>query len=161
MIDKDADTEARITPEEANAIIKKLSLIDHRNAEMETIFDLLFYASSACGDKVVRRCARFKMSLVLRFLPSNERDKCLARLIEELKTFKDSWLERNILESIHPHVDNAALADIIPHLDSRVQQTFEKLHKGRNSSFKDCSGLLRSISHRCLEWNRGRNLGKE
>jgi hypothetical protein len=161
MREKDFGIDAGMTPEEANAIIKKISLIDHRNSGMDTIFDLLFYASSACADKVVRRSARFKMSLILRFLPLNERNKCLDRLIEELKNCGDSWLQRNILESIYPHVDKATLSDIIPHLDHRVQQTFEKLQKGHNSSSQEVNGLLQSISNRCLAWSRGRNVNKE
>jgi hypothetical protein len=131
--------------EEALAIIKKISLVDHRNGNMKTIFDLLFYASSACKNKYVRRSARFKMSLTLSCLPAEERNKCLERLVEELKTCKDSWLERNILESIYSHLDNATLADIIPHLAPRVRETFNKLCKGQTAA-----GLLHSVSQRCL-----------
>jgi hypothetical protein len=151
---KETDTVASITPSEAVTIIERISAMDHRKATgMEPIFDLLFYASSACGNKTVRQAARFKMSLILRFLPLSERNKCLARLIDEIKTCKDSWLERNILESIYPYVEEGVLADILPNLDIRVQVTFEKMYKS-NLAVRGGGELLETVSRRRLEMNR-------
>jgi hypothetical protein len=145
---------AGITPSEAVSIIERISAIDHRKVTgMEPIFDLLFYASSACGNKTVRQAARFKMSLILKFLPLTERNKCLTRLIDELKMCHDSWLERNILESIYPYVDEDVLAGILPNLDVRVQVTFEKMYKSKSAAGEE-GELLETISRPWFETNR-------
>ncbi len=135
--------------DEIMALVKRISRIDHRRVDMQTIFDLLFWASSACSYKYVRQAARFKMSLSLRFLPRSRRDSCIGRLTEELKTCGDSWLERNILEVIFPYVGVQGLADVIPHLDARVQETLRKLAAAQ--PWGDRGHILHNISMQCFD----------
>lgn len=110
--------------EEASATLalgKRLNRVDHSSATDEEMMDVLNYASSATLSPEVRLIAKHKVSLILWETREPEQKRARLRmLMDKLGTTDDPWLQRNILESLYPHVRRDNHNEILAILDQHV-----------------------------------------
>lgn len=88
--------------------VRAINGIDHNNAGLEQLMDLTEYASGKYASPNIRLAARFKMQLIVRTKQGEQREHLIRYLLETLCATEDSWLQRNLIETVYQAEGKAA-----------------------------------------------------
>lgn len=81
-------------------IVREINGRDHSQAGQGDVEQLTDFMASRFPE-TVRLAAKFKMQLMLRNMPPEDRARCTDFLIEMLCSSTDTWQQRNIFEGLY------------------------------------------------------------